>query len=315
MSKKNSRKKEGRIIIDARLIPGIHKKEYFFSTFDQLKENEELIIVNSHDAFPLKKLFGRERPGLFKWTYLEEGPERWEISIKKIQSEDLTMADIISINPDAIFILSEYGIHFYTSLNAKIKNLTLNHRDNYEEILYKLLNYKTGLFKAIRPGGWSVKLIIQYIIENHHFYLHEKLPELQDLIKQLTEHFGADQPHLQALSSRFKQFMEEIIDHLKDEEKIIFPQVIAFSNKEKINEKDRIEIDEKLNWIFEDHYLAGDNLQAIRKICNNFQSLPTDIPGIKLIYKELMELEKDFLLHILFENHFLVQAVHRTIPQ
>jgi regulator of cell morphogenesis and NO signaling len=314
MSKKNNLNEENRVIIDARQIPGKQKKEYFFSTFDQLKENEELIIVNSHDAAPLKKLFTRERPGLFTWTYLREGPEKWEISIRKIQSSDLTISDIISINPEAIYILSEYGIHFYTSLNSKIRNLTLNRRDDYQEILYKLLNYKTELFKAIHPASWSVSLIIQYIIENHHQYLHDKLPELQELIKQLNIHFGADLPHLQALNSRFGQFMEEIIDHLKDEEEKIFPQVVAFSKKEKINDEDRTGIDEKLNWIVEDHYLAGDNLQAIRKICNNYQWLQVDIPGIKLLYKELMELEKDFLLHILFENYFLVQAVHRILP-
>jgi regulator of cell morphogenesis and NO signaling len=314
MAEKNKRNSERQIIIDARQIPGTQKKEYFFATFDELKENEELIIVNSHDAAPLKKLFNRERPGLFTWTNREEGPERWEISIRKIQSEDLTISDIISINPEAIYTLSEYGIHFYTSLNIKVKNLTLNRREDYQEILYKLLNHKTGIFKVIRPAGWSVPLIIQYIIENHHHFLHTKLPELQELIELLTHHFGEDLTHLQALNSRFRQFMDEIIDHLKDEEEKIFPQVVAFSKKEKIDDQDRIEIDEKLNWIVEDHYLAGDNLRAIRKICNNFQWLQVDIPGIKLLYRELMELEKDFLLHILFENFFLIQAVHRITP-
>lgn len=311
MAEKNNRNPERQIIIDAREIPGKHKKEYFFAAFDELKENEELLIVNSHDAAPLKKLFRRERPGLFTWTYREEGPERWEISIRKIQSEDLTISDIIAINPEAIYTLSEYGIHFYTSLNIKVKNLTLNRREDYEGILYKLLNHKTGIFKVIRPDGWSVPLIIQYIIENHHHYLHTKLPEVQELIEFLNLHFGSDLTHLQSLNLRFRQFMDEIMDHLKDEEEKIFPQVVAFSKKEKIDDQDRIEIDEKLNWIVEDHYLAGDNLRAIRKICNNFQWYQADIPGIKLLYRELLELEKDFLLHILFENFFLIQAVHR----
>jgi len=314
MTGKNDRKPEGQILIDVRQIPGKQRKDYIFDTFDELKEDEELIIVNSHDAAPLKKLFGMERPGLFTWAYREEGPERWEISIRKIQSEDLTIADIIAINPESIYTLSEYGIHFYTSLNTKVKNLTLNRREDYQEILYKLLNHKTGLFKTIRPGMWTVPLIIQYIVENHHQYLHTKLPELQDLIEQLNLHFGADLPHLQALNSRFSQFINEIIDHLKDEEEKIFPQVIAIFGKEMINETDLSEIDEKINWIVEDHYLAGDNLQAIRKICNNFQWLKMEIPGIRLLYRELLELEKDFLLHILFENYFLAQAVHRIRP-
>ena len=311
MSKNKDRNTNQPVVIDARQIPGKQKKEYFFSTFDQLRENEEMIIINSHDTAPLHKLFQSQRTGLFYWKYLEKGPERWKITIKKIQSEDLTVSDIISINPEAIYILSEYGIHFYTTLDVKIKNLTLNRRDDYPEIIHKILNYKTGIFKTIRPALWSVSLIIRYIVENHHQYLHDKLPELQDLIRQLATHFGTDFPHLQVLESRFNQFIEEILDHLKDEEDKIFPLLTGYSEKEKITKKDQVEIMDKINWIIEDHFLAGDNLQAIRRICNNYQLGQNDIPGLKLLYQELIELEKDFLLHILFENYFLAQAVNR----
>lgn len=314
MIEKKERIPERQIIIDARQIPDSQKKDYIFTAFDELRENEELILVNSHDPAPLKILFSRQRPGLFKWTYLEEGPEKWEISIHKIRSDDLTIEDIIAINPEAIYTLSEFGIHFYTSLNTKIKNLTLNRREDYQDIMFKLLNQKTGLFRIIRPASWSVSLIIQYIIENHHQHLHAKLPELRELIEHLMVHFGTDYPNLQALNSRFRQFIDEIIDHLRDEEEKIFPQVLSITKKGKINEQDRAGIDEKLNWIMEDHFLAGDNLQTIRKICNNYQWQNEDVPGIKLLYRELEELEKDFLLHILFENYFLVRAVHRLTP-
>lgn len=302
-----------RIVIDATTIPGSQKKDFFFSTFDRLQENEEMIIINTHDTLPLKKLFSRERNGLFEWTYLREGPERWEICIRKIPAENLKVSDIISINPEAVFLLAELGIHFYTNLDTRIKNLTLNRRDDYNGIINKLVNFKTGLFTAIRPEIWSIRMITLYIIENHHQHLHKKLPELQELINQLSLNFGADFPHLQSLDSRFRQFIEEITDHLQDEEEKVFPFVGAISDKETISETERHEMKEKLNWIVEDHFLAGDNLQAIRKICNNFKWNREEIPGLKVLYRELQELEKDFLLHILFENHFLSKAVERNL--
>ncbi|MBR9998125.1 MAG: DUF2249 domain-containing protein [Cyclobacteriaceae bacterium] len=313
MPEENNYHSGQRIVIDARQVPGKQRKEFFFSTFDRLKEGEELIIINSHDTSPLMKLFNRERPGLFNWNYLEEGPERWEICIKKIPAENLKVSDIISINPEAIFILADYGIYFYTNLDTKIKNLTLNRRDDYNGIINKLVNFKTGLFTAIRPEIWSVRIIIRYIIENHHQHLHKKLPELQELISQLSLNFGSDFPHLQSLETRFRQFIEEITDHLQDEEEKVFPFVGAISDKETISETERHEMKEKLNWIIEDHFLAGDNLQTIRKICNNFQWNREEIPGLKVLYRELQELEKDFLLHILFENHFLSKAVERQL--
>jgi regulator of cell morphogenesis and NO signaling len=304
-----------RIVIDAGRIPGNQRKDYFFSTFDKLEENQEMIIINSHDTLPLKKLFNRERRGLFDWTYLEEGPERWEICIKKIPAENLLVSDIITINPEAIFILAEYGIYFYTNLETKIKNLTLNTREDYFAIIDRAVSFKTGLFSFLRPENWSVQLLIRYIIENHHQHLHQKLPELQDLISQLSYNFGADFPHLLTLDSRFRQFINEISDHLKDEEDKIFPFIISVSEKNRVPENERIELREQLNWIVEDHFLAGDNLRAIRKICNNFQWNREEMPGLKVLYKELMELEKDFLLHILFENHFLAKSVQALLSQ
>ncbi len=306
---------KNKVIIDARAVPDRQKKTYFFSTFDNLNENEEMIIINSHDASPLQKLYQQERPGLTEWKYLLEGPPLWKISIKKVSSEKLTVSDIISINPEAIYILSDYSINFYTNLNSTLKNLSLNKRENYTDLINKCLNYKARVFKAIRPSLWSVNFLVYYIIENHHRYLHQKLPEIQDLLQQLAINFGSDYPHLLILQTRFEQFKEEIIEHLKDEEEKIFPVIKKISEKDRTTEKDRSVINDKLNWIIEDHYLTGDNLQAIRKLCNNYQSAQDEIPGIKLLYQELIELEKDFLLHILFENHFLFEAVNRKLKQ
>lgn len=302
-----------RIVIDAATIPDGQKKEFFFSTFDRLQENEEMIIINSHDTLPLKKLFNRERNGQFEWTYLKEGPDRWEICIKKIHAENLRVSDILSINPEAVFLLAELGIQFYTNLDTRIKNLTLNRRGDYNGIINRLISYNTGLFNTIRPEIWSVSMIIRYIIENHHQHLHKKLPELKELIGQLSHNFGADYPHLQSLDSRFRQFIDEITDHLQDEEEKIFPFVVEIGEKKSISENERVEMKEKLNWIVEDHFLAGDNLQAIRRICNNFHWNREEIPGVKVLYRELQDLEKDFLLHILFENHFLSKAVERKL--
>jgi regulator of cell morphogenesis and NO signaling len=315
MPKEQKNQQEARVVIDADRIPGKQRKSFFFNTFDDLKENEEMVILNTHDTSPLKKLFERERPGLFEWTYLKEGPEKWEISIKKKPAENVKISDILLINPEAIFFLADLGIYFYTNLDASIKNLTLNRREDYREIINRAVSHKTGLFSTIRPWIWSVPTIVGYIIENHHQHLHDKLPELRELIKQVNTAFGADFPHLQALESRFTQFIEEITDHLKDEENKIFPFLLAISDQERINKNEQDEIREKMNWIVEDHFLAGDNLQAIRKLCNNYQWNQNMIPGLKVLYKELSELERDFLLHILFENHFLSMAVERRLSQ
>jgi len=42
-----------------------------------------LRLVNDHDPKPLYYQLMAERPGLIDWTYLEEGPETWQVRITK----------------------------------------------------------------------------------------------------------------------------------------------------------------------------------------------------------------------------------------
>jgi uncharacterized protein (DUF2249 family) len=42
-----------------------------------------MVIVNDHDPRPLKYQFAAERPDLFDWTYVAEGPEVWRVRIDR----------------------------------------------------------------------------------------------------------------------------------------------------------------------------------------------------------------------------------------
>ena len=55
------------------------------NTFDELKPGQLMVLTNDHDPKPLKYQLMIEREGTFSWEYIEAGPERWEVNIKKKQ--------------------------------------------------------------------------------------------------------------------------------------------------------------------------------------------------------------------------------------
>lgn len=77
-------KQEG-IVLDVRTIIPRERHPLIFRTFDDLKVGESFGLVNDHDPKPLLYQFQFERPGLFDWEYLEEGPEVWRVRIGKKQ--------------------------------------------------------------------------------------------------------------------------------------------------------------------------------------------------------------------------------------
>ena len=70
--------------IDVRMIAPVRRHPLIFKTFDALAEGECFLLVNDHDPKPLYYQFLHERPGEFDWEYLEQGPEKWRVTITRI---------------------------------------------------------------------------------------------------------------------------------------------------------------------------------------------------------------------------------------
>ena len=69
--------------IDVRTIVPRERHPLIFNTFHELGPGEEFLLVNDHDPKPLYYQLMAERPGQIDWTYLEEGPETWQVRITK----------------------------------------------------------------------------------------------------------------------------------------------------------------------------------------------------------------------------------------
>ncbi|NLX62234.1 MAG: DUF2249 domain-containing protein [Tissierellia bacterium] len=70
--------------IDVRLYEPKDKHPKIFETFKSLKKGEKMELINDHDPKPLYYQMSAEMTGQFQWEYLEEGPEVWRVSIKKL---------------------------------------------------------------------------------------------------------------------------------------------------------------------------------------------------------------------------------------
>ncbi|MBP1932700.1 DUF2249 domain-containing protein [Ammoniphilus resinae] len=70
--------------VDVRKYLPREKHPTIFRTFDDLNNGEAMQIINDHDPRPLQYQFMMERPNQFEWEFIEQGPEVWRVSIKKI---------------------------------------------------------------------------------------------------------------------------------------------------------------------------------------------------------------------------------------
>jgi uncharacterized protein (DUF2249 family) len=67
--------------IDVRIIQPRERHPRIFAMANALDVGKSFIIINDHDPRPLHYQLQAEYPGQFSWTYLESGPEVWQVEL------------------------------------------------------------------------------------------------------------------------------------------------------------------------------------------------------------------------------------------
>ena len=74
-------------LLDVTVIEPRLKHPTIFNKFDSLSSGESFVIHNDHDPKPLYYQLLGERGNIFKWEYLAQGPEIWQVRITKLTPE------------------------------------------------------------------------------------------------------------------------------------------------------------------------------------------------------------------------------------
>ena len=71
--------------IDIRLLGSCtDRKAHVLAAFDALEAGQSLVVVNDHLPSGLRRHFDEQRPGGFRWTALEAGPQVFRVEITKL---------------------------------------------------------------------------------------------------------------------------------------------------------------------------------------------------------------------------------------
>lgn len=78
---------EDEIVVSVPEIEPQFKHQTIFSVFEDLKPGESMIIHNNHDPKPVYFQLQNTHGDTFSWDYLQEGPDWWDIRVRKAAVE------------------------------------------------------------------------------------------------------------------------------------------------------------------------------------------------------------------------------------
>jgi regulator of cell morphogenesis and NO signaling len=147
----------------------------------------------------------------------------------------------------------------------------------------------------------------QKTVNTHHAYVRKTLPEIRMYATKVRKVHGGRHPELVAVDALVSEINEELNEHLKKEEAIVFPYIKALGEKDFSNEgPDLPEIlDGPIDLMEAEHEIVGRKLATIRELTKDY-TLPEDAcASYSLLYRMLEEFEEDLHLHIHLENNIL----------
>jgi len=74
----------GAKVVDVRSLVPAQRHAKIFQLVNELGPGSSFILVNDHDPKPLYYQLEAEYPKQFSWTYLQRGPEVWQVEIGKL---------------------------------------------------------------------------------------------------------------------------------------------------------------------------------------------------------------------------------------
>lgn len=291
-------------------LPAALKHPTVFRKFDALQNGEGFILVNDHDPKPLYYQLLAERGAVFHWQYMEQGPQQWQVEIKKKEGEE-TVGEIAAKDMRKAEVLKKFGIDFCCGGKKTLQQACVETGVDEAEVKAALAQAPATVAqgKAFDFNRWEADFLADYIYNEHHIYYYQESPGLHELAEKVAARHGSHYPELITILSLFSKLEEELAEHFRKEEDILFPFVKALAKAKKLGDFSSIQtlpsINEAVQLMENDHEAAGSLLAAIRKAANNYQAPEHACQSFQLLYQKLEALEADLHQHVHLENNIL----------
>jgi regulator of cell morphogenesis and NO signaling len=158
-------------------------------------------------------------------------------------------------------------------------------------------------------NDWDLDSLIDYIINTHHQYAKTNAVIIHDLAQKVANDHNEKHPELIKLTTAIFLFFHDLLNHMKKEEQILFPNI-----RQLVKKKSCVEgityttfgfIKESATGMKKEHLAASNELKLFRKLTNDYL-LPADACiSYKSLFKKMKEFENDLFLHVHLENNIL----------
>jgi regulator of cell morphogenesis and NO signaling len=218
-----------------------------------------------------------------------------------------SLGEIVTDDFRSATIFKKAGLDFCCGGKKSLESACAEKKADPDNIINQLLELeKSGNDKGNNYKEWSPSFLSDYIVNSHHKYVLKTLPDLVFYTKKIREVHGERHTELNEVADLFSQINTELIQHLNNEEKVLFPAIKQVQENDSLAMK--TVISSEIDRMTGEHEFAGNAMDRINELTSGY-SVPSDSCNTYAVTMKLLEeFEDDLHTHVHLENNILYPA-------
>jgi regulator of cell morphogenesis and NO signaling len=157
--------------------------------------------------------------------------------------------------------------------------------------------------------AWNCDFMADYIVQTHHQYEINAIPQIQSLIDRVVEMHGANHSELKLIKDLFGQLSNELLLHMQKEELVLFPFIKKLTEAESsfkpLTPPAFGSVKSPISVMNMEHQTSSLMLNNLKRLGNDYQ-IPDDADtAFHELYINLKVFDNDLRRHIHIEDNIL----------
>jgi regulator of cell morphogenesis and NO signaling len=230
-----------------------------------------------------------------------------------LQQPTETVGSIVANDYRTAAVFKKFGIDFCCGGGTSVDEICRRKGIETEKVYAELHNVASlsdrGAGQVYRFNEWSLPFLVDFIYNEHHLYVWEKLPLIQQFAEKVGKVHGERHPETIEIAALVAALKKELEGHLWKEEHILFPYVKQLWEAKVSNQKMQRphfgSIGNPIQVMHDEHDFAGETMHKIHDLADGFQAPMDACTTYRVLFAMLEEFENDLHQHVHLENNIL----------
>ncbi len=227
--------------------------------------------------------------------------------------KEMKLADVIHHDHNLVPVINRFGIHLGFG-DKTIEEICSERKVNIGFFI-TIVNtfHDKQYFPKQHLQSFPASLLVDYLLKTHQYYIEDKIPEIEGLIKKMTDNANIREESYLLTQNFFTEYKNELITHIESEEKRVYPYAIALEDAIKSGVESELFFQQLNSYSITDyedeHEDVEEKLFDLKNIIIKYLPAQTNDQLSFQILDELFTLEKDLNEHARIENMILIPKV------